>query len=224
MQSRILYHSPLLPACRTIRVMLKEKELEYELREENFWERRHDFFKMNPSGEVPVLVDEDGKSYAGLYSVSEYLDEKYPTVQFFGNSPAERAEVRRVIEWFSQKFQREVTDYVLTEKVFKRLMGYGEPDSTIIRAGKGNLAHHMEYISFLLADRNWLAGEYMTLADIAAAAHLSSLDYLGDVPWEKHAKTRDWYALIKSRPTFRALLSDRVQGYRPPEHYENPDF
>jgi len=219
-----LYHTPLSPACRKVRIMLREKEIDFQLLEEDVWERRAAFFKMNPSGEVPVLVDDKGLLLCGPYSICEYLEESFPEVQFFGSTPAERAEVRRIIEWFDNKFDREVMQNILFEKVFKRLMGYGEPSSESLRAGKKNLHYHLDYIGFLLQDRNWLAGEYLTLADITAAAHLSCLDYLGDVDWSLQETAKEWYALIKSRPAFRDILEDRITGFRPPAHYMDPDF
>jgi glutathione S-transferase len=219
-----LYHSPLIPQCRKLRLMLREKNLPHTLVVEDFWQRRIEFFALNPAGEVPVLTTDKNHPICGAYAIAEYLDEAFPEVQFFGNAPLERAEVRRLVEWFDGKFEREVTSFILFEKVYKRLMGYGEPSSEAIRAGLRNLTYHLEYIAHLLQSRNWLAGEYLTLADISAAAHISSLDYLGDVPWEHFPSVKDWYALIKSRPAFRDLLDDRIQGFKPPEHYTDPDF
>ncbi len=204
--------------------MLTEKELNVDLIEEDVWQRRLDFFKLNPSGEVPVLMGEGGIVVCGGYAISEYLEEMYPEVQFFGNSLEEKAEVRRLVEWFDGNFNQEVTHNMLFEKVFKHLYGYGEPSSEAIRAGKRNLSYHLDYIAHLLSHRNWLAGDYLTLADITAAAHLSCLDYLGDIDWDLQQATREWYALIKSRPSFRYIMEDRVTGFRPPAHYADPDF
>lgn len=219
-----LYHSPLMPTCRKVRLMLREKNVPHELKTELFWMRRVEFFKLNPAGEVPVLVTDKGNAICGPYAITEYLDDQFPDVQFFGNTPIERAEVRRLVEWFDAKFDREVTQLVLFEKLYKRLMGYGEPSSEAIRAGKRNIGYHLDYIAYLLGTRNWLAGEYLTLADISAAAHLSSLDYLGDVDWEQHPSVKEWYALIKCRPAFRDLLDDHVQGFKAPTHYADVDF
>lgn len=218
-----LYHSPLLPSCRKVRLMLKEKHLTFTLHQEDFWRRRVEFFAINPAGEVPVLAG-DRYTICGTYAICEYLDERYPEIQFFGAAAAERAEVRRLIEWFDVKFEREVTALILFEKVYKRLLGYGEPSSEAIRAGKKNLPAHLEYIEHLLLQRNWLAGEYITLADITAASHLSSLDYLSEVDWDDYPQVKEWYALIKSRPAFRDLLEDRVLGFTPPAHYTDLDF
>jgi glutathione S-transferase len=219
-----LYHYPLMPSCRKIRLMLREKNIAHALVTEEFWHRRLELFALNPAGEVPILLTDKRQAVVGSYAIAEFLDETFPEVQFYGTSPTERAEVRRLVEWFDVKFDREVTQFILFEKLFKRLMGYGEPSSEAIRAGKKNITYHLDYIAHLLEQRNWLAGEYLTLADIAAAAHLSCLDYLNDVPWDTHASVKEWYALIKSRPAFRDLLEDRVQGSAPPSHYHDPDF
>ncbi|MBN8532134.1 MAG: glutathione S-transferase family protein [Alphaproteobacteria bacterium] len=218
---RTLYHTPLSPACRKVRMLLKEKDLLFELEVENYWERREDF---NPACDVPVLVDEGGDLVSGPYAICEYLEEKYPERNLIGASIEERREVRRLISWFDEKFLYEVTLNLLHEKVFKRLMGYGTPNSEAIRAGKANISYHLDYIAHLTRKQGWLAAERMTLADLTAAAHLSCLDYMGDVDWQSHPEVHTWYAIIKSRPCFRPLLTDRISGMKPAPHYENLDF
>lgn len=219
-----LYHTPLSPYCRKIRMLLREKDLAFELVNENVWDRRREFFTLNHAGEVPVLVDENGTVVSHSNAISEYLEEVYPEFNFLGTNPVKRAEVRRIVGWFDTRFENEVTQNLLFEKIYKRLWQYGEPSSEAIRAGKKNITYHLDYIAFLTQDKQWLAGDKITLADMAAAAHLSSLDYLGDVPWEHNPKAKEWYALVKSRPSFRHILMDRVMGVKPPSHYENPDF
>jgi glutathione S-transferase len=93
-----------------------------------------------------------------------------------------------------------------------------------IRAARSNVRYHLKYIGYLIATRNWLAGDELTYADLAAAAHLSVADYLGDVPWDEDKTAREWYARVKSRPAFRALLSDRVPGMVASAHYADLDF
>jgi glutathione S-transferase len=223
---RTLYHTPLSPYCRKIRLLLREKELEFELTQENIWERRMEFFALNPAGEVPVLLEADGEVISSNYAIMEYLEEAYRdnNKRFIGSSISERAEVRRLVDWFDRKFDQEVTQNILFEKVFKRLMYYGEPQSDAIRAGKKNILYHLDYIAYLTQEHCYLTGDALTVADMAAAGHLSALDYLGDVPWEHNARAKEWYALMKSRPSLRAILVDRVPSFRPPDHYENPDF
>ena len=221
---RQLYHTPLSPFCRKVRLVLREKGLDFDLVEENPWEKKLQFFALNPAGEVPVLLEEGGITVSGAYAITEYLEDVHPEPGLIGKTPSSRAEVRRLVDWFDHKFDYEVTQNILFEKVFKRLMHYGPPNSTAIRTGKDNIFYHLDYIGYLSAERGFLAGDHLTLADLAAAAHLSALDYLGDVPWEYNLAAQQWYAVIKSRPSMRTVLTDRVHGVRPPEYYENPDF
>jgi len=221
---RTLYHLWLSPHSRKARIVLGEKKLEFDLRTEKVWERREGFLRLNPRGEVPVLVETDGTAISGGQVISEYLDETHPKPALLGRGPLERAEVRRLCAWFDEKFNAEVTQNLVDEKVMKRFLGLGSPDSNAIRAGKVNIHHHLDYISFLVERRTWLAGEAFTLADITAGAHLSCVDYLGDVPWADHPVAKDWYARIKSRPSFRALLHDLIPGVPPPKHYLDLDF
>lgn len=222
--TRQLYHTPLSPFCRKIRLALREKKLEFELIEENPWEKNLHLFALNPAGEVPVLIEADGTVVSGNYAIAEYLEDTYAETPLMGKTTAARAEVRRLIDWFDHKFDYEVTQNILFEKVFKRLMHYGPPNSTAIRTGKDNIFYHLDYIGHLSAERYFLAGDHLSLADLAAAAHLSALDYLGDIPWDYNLACAEWYALVKSRPSMRGILTDRICGVRPPAYYENPDF
>jgi glutathione S-transferase len=141
-----------------------------------------------------------------------------------GKDPLTRAEVRRLISWFDRKFNAEVTEFLVSEKALKRLQGRGEPDSLRIRSGCVNIRGHLDYIVWLAERRNWLAGEQISLADLAAGAHLSLVDYMGDVPWNDHPLAKEWYARLKSRPGFRGLLGDHIAGFPPPRHYADLDF
>ncbi|MEQ9556193.1 MAG: glutathione S-transferase family protein [Rhodospirillales bacterium] len=221
---RTLYHLWMSPFCRKARIFLGEKRLEHELRIENIWERREEFLALNPAGSVPVLVEIDGTAISGADVICEFLDEVHDDPPLIGRTPVIRAEVRRLTNWFDEKFNREVTDNLVGEKLLKRFLGQGEPKGARIRAGHANIHMHLNYLSFLIERRRWLAGDDFSMADVAAAAHLSCVDYLGDVPWEDHPEARDWYARIKSRPSMRSVLSDRMPGFPPPRHYADLDF
>ena len=221
---RVLYHLPLSPFARKIRLVLSEKRLPFELRLEKVWQRREEYLQLNPAGTVPTLVEEGGLVVPDSGVIGEYLEEAYPNIPLLGCTPAERVEVRRLVAWFDGKFAQEVTRNLLGEKFMKRLAGRGEPDAAAIRAGYANLKPHMEYLGWLADSRNWLAGPAISLADFAAAGHLSALDFAGDVDWTLSEPARDWYARMKSRPSFRALLADRIPGILPPPHYADLDF
>ena len=221
---RVLYHLWLSPFSRTIRVVLKEKSLDFTLKAEKVWERRPEFLALNPAGEVPVLLEPDGTVLADARAIAEFLDEVYRDKLLLGINPVDRAEVRRLVAWFDVKMNQEVTENLVGEKMMKRFLGLGQPNSSAIRAGHANLINHLDYIGYLTERRRWLAGENFSLADITAAAHLSTLDYLGDVPWDNHEPAKEWYARIKSRPSFRPLLADHIPGAPPPKHYADLDF
>jgi glutathione S-transferase len=221
---RTLYHLWLSAGSRKIRLVLAEKGLEFEMKVEKVWERRHEFLALNPSGEVPVLVEESGATIVEAGPIAEYLEEAYPERPLILGDAVQRAEVRRLVLWFDGKFEREVTRNLVEEKMMKRFLGLGEPNSQAIRAGTKNIHTHLDYISYLAERRTWLAGDHLTLADVTAAAHLSAVDYIGDVPWDDHPEAREWYARMKSRPAFRPLLADHIPGAPPPKHYADLDF
>ena len=227
-----LYHHPFCPQSRFIRLVLAEFGLEPELVEERIHERRPEFLVLNPAGQTPVLVDEMMLSVPGAAIICEYLDETFGLAmgerRLLPEDPAGRIEVRRLVEWFNIKFFAEVSSWLVTEKIYKRFLrpeqGGGAPDMDAVRAARTNIRYHLRYIGWLTGRRNWLAGDNLSYADLAAAAHLSAVDYLGDVPWSEDERAKAWYARVKSRPAFRTLLSDRVAGMPASDTYADLDF
>jgi glutathione S-transferase len=227
-----LYHHPLDPQSRFVRLALAEYGVEPELIEERVFERRRDFLALDPAGETPVLITDHALIVPGAGVIAEYLDEVLGETlteqRLLPLDPEARVEVRRLVAWFVQKFYGEVSNWLVTEKVYKRFMaaeaGGGAPDMDLVRAARANIRYHLRYIGYLTAQRNWLAGDAMTYADLAAAAHISVADFLGDVPWDENEAAKLWYARVKSRKSFRALLADRVPGISPPPVYADLDF
>jgi len=225
---RTLHYFPLDPASRQVRLALGEKRLPFVENSVRYWERPKELTKLNPSGMVPVLVEaEAGKAPLVLCearAIVDYLEEAYPEPALLARDPAERAEARRLLTWFDKKFEFEASGFILHEKIEKRLMGLGAPELANLRQGKEGLKNHLFILEELLQAREWLAGKRMSLADFAAAAHLSVIDYFGDMPWRDYPGVKTWYMKLKSRPAFRPLLADRWPGLAPAGNYDNLDF
>ena len=230
-----LTHYKLCPRSRSVRLALAELGLEVTLLEENPWEWRQGFLAKNPAAELPVLELENGLTLCGTYSIVEFLAEDVTPVapssalrrtDLFPGSREGRAEVRRLADWFHGKFDREVSRELLFEKVYQRMRSTGAaaPDPEILRAVRSNLKYHLSYISYLADARRWLAGDEMSFADLAAAAHISTVDYLGEILWQDYPAAKAWYQRVKSRPSFRTLLADKVPGTPPPAGYADLDF
>jgi glutathione S-transferase len=221
---RVLYHFPLSPHCRKVRLVLTEKHLAFEPRLERPWERRDDYLELNPAGTTPTLIEDNGLVIPDSAVICEYLDEAYPDIGLMGRTLAERVEIRRLAAWFDGKFAQEVTQNLFGEKYLRRVAKRGNPDPAAIRLGYAALRYHLEYVGWLVETRKWLAGNALSLADFAAAAHLSTLDFMGEVSWEISPAAKDWYARMKSRPSFRPLLHDRAPGVTAAAHYADLDF
>lgn len=218
-----LYHYPLSPFSRKVRLSLAEKKIEVELVEERYWEKGSDFLRRNPAGKVPILRL-GNRTMADSGAICEYLEEAYPTPALLPKGAESRYEVRRLVAWFDDKFYKEVTSMLVGERVFRKIMGTGYPDSGNVKSGSRAIRYHLDYMAHILEQRRWLAGNEMSLADFAAAAQLSCLDYISDVDWNRSEIVKDWYAKIKSRPAFRTLLADQVSGFPQPRHYADLDF
>lgn len=222
---RTLFHLPLCPFSRKVRLVLGEYRLDFEKIAEPVWKQREEFMELNPAGLVPVLVDLNQQVFCDSTVICEYLDEAYAQQRpLVGEKVLERAEVRRIVSWFDGHFNQNITRRLVFEKTYKRHMGLGGPDSRIIRQGHQDLAKHLDYFSWLLERRNWFCGMALSMADLAAAAHLSCIDYMGHMPWEDFPVLKEWYSRIKSRPSMRPLLHDAVPGIRPSDHYGDLDF
>ena len=224
---RTLHHFPLDPASRQVRLALGEKRLAFGEVQVRYWERPKSLTALNASGLIPVLVEsEDGKELVLCESraILDHLEEVAPEPALLGRAADERAEARRLLQWFDRKFEYEASGYILHEKMEKRLLGMGAPDLANLRQGRDGLRSHMFYIDKLLQEREWLAGRRLSLADFAAAAHLSVIDYFGDVTWGDFPAVKTWYMKLKSRPCFRPLLADRWPGLAPAKHYDDLDF
>jgi glutathione S-transferase len=227
-----LLHHPSCPHSRFVRLILEELGLPARLVEERVWERREEFLMLNPAGTTPVLVEEGVPPVPGAAIVAEYLDETRGTAagphHLMPHEAGERVEVRRLMSWFNDKLFAEVSGPLVTERVYKRFIpagsGGGPPDTEIMRAARSNIRYHLGYIGWLVRKRDWLAGDSLTYADLSAAAHLSAVDYLGDVPWDADETAKAWYARIKSRPSFRTLLGETLPGLPPAPSYANLDF
>ena len=227
-----LYHHPMSSASRFVRLILAEYGYHADMIEEQTWEKRRDFLALNPAGTLPVYVDDSMRALCGASVISEYLDETHGVLKrdrrLLVEDPFQRAEIRRLTEWFMQKMENDVTKPLARERVYKLQMtadqGGGAPDSKILRTARANIRQHMRYLTWLAGSRQWLAGERMSYADLAAAASISILDYLGEIEWADAPVVKDWYQRLKSRPSFRPMLTERVRGLTPVSHYADLDF
>lgn len=220
-----LYQFPLCPFSRKVRLLLGEKGIAYDLVRESPWAQRDEFLDMNPAGATPVMVDaEKNITLIDSQAICEYFEETVEKFPLISGSSIARAEIRRLVAWFDQNFYGDVVAPLLHERMRKRIVDRAAPDARVLREAMKNANTHLDYMDFLLDHRNWMGGSMLSLADVTAAAHLSVADYLGGIDWVGHEQTKRWYAGFKSRPSFRPLLSERMEVIAPPPHYEKPDF
>jgi glutathione S-transferase len=215
-----LHQFPLCPFSRKVRILLGEKNIPYELVRENPWEGRDELWALNPAGRTPVLHDPKARiTLSDSRAICEYIEETVEHLPMLGRSSGERAEMRRLVAMFDENFYGDVTAPLLNERMKKRLILRQPPDSRVLREAM-KLAHdHLYYIDWLVDNRSWLAGSTMSMADLAAAAQISVADYLGGIDWAGHDQARSWYSVFKSRPSFRPLLGEKMEGIHPPKHY-----
>lgn len=218
-----LHQFPLCPFSRKVRLVLAERGAAFELVLERPWERREAFVELNPAAQTPLLIA-DGHAIADSAAIVGYVDECGTSPSLVGADPASRAEARRLAAWFDGKFYGEVGAVLLHERMFKRVVRRDPPDGQALRRAGRAIEAHLDYMEWLLDTRRWLGGAALSIADLAAAAHLSVADYLSGVDWSGHEAVRTWYSAMKSRPAMRPLLTERMEGVSPPGHYDKLDF
>lgn len=219
-----LYQFPLCPFSRKVRLLMSEKGIAYELEREEPWNGRDEFYAMNPAGRTPVLRETERQQIlCDSRAICEYFEETVDKSPLINGTAMQRAEIRRLIALFDESFYEDVSGPLMYERMKKRLFMGQSPDSRVLRDSM-RLAHeHLYYIDYLIDNRPWLAGATLSLADLAAAAQISVADYLGGIDWSTHEQARGWYSVIKSRPSFRPLLSERMGVIHPPPHYAEVD-
>ncbi|KJV55463.1 glutathione S-transferase family protein [Orientia tsutsugamushi] len=221
---RKVYYYPLCPFSRQLRIILKEVDSVFTLIKEEFWLKKKEFITLNPNGKLPVLIETSGLVVYDIFTIIEYLREIDPNFHFICNEPEKNVAIRKLFTWFNDKFYHEVTKIILDEKLIKFLKNYGSPRSDLLKIAKTSQKVHFNFITNLLQSNSYLAGDQVTIADIAAASHISVIDYFNEVIWDYYPSVKNWYVLIKSRPSFKPLLQDYTPGFFPPKYYAELDF
>jgi glutathione S-transferase len=213
---RKLIHLTLSPASRLARLLVAEKRLSCD-----------PVLAEDALSHLPVFQDLDGTAATGLWAIVDHLEGTYPEPALMPEDPTARGEALRWLDWAMGPFAERATRRILFEKGAQRYTGAPlrvAPDMNVIRQGRESLKEAMALIGETAERGGNLSGRECTIADLAVAAHLSCLDYLGEVPWTEFPYTAEWYIRIKSRPSFRMLLSDRVPGQPPTASYAELDF
>jgi glutathione S-transferase len=228
MSDCVLFHFAFDPGSRAVRLALGEARMEFSETLVRPWEDGCPIAAMNPSGMPPVLqVTDAGKPPLTLCepaAILGWLEERSSEPFLLPVDAAERAEVRRLLAWFERRFTDEVNAVLLHERMEKPLLRLGPPEARALRAGREALKSHLTMMEGLLTRRDALAGRRISQADIVAAAHLSVLDYFGEVSWAAYPAVKTWYMKLKSRPSFRPLLADRFPGVQASAWYHDLDF
>lgn len=215
-----LIHHPVCPHSRFVRLALHEYNLAVRLIGERIWQRRKEFLILNPAGTLPVLLIDGQYPIPGAAIIAEYLAETQGQDingrRLLPCEPSVRIEVRRLMYWFNDKFFADVSGPLTAER-YKQYMppdaGGGSRDYALIRAARENIVDHFAYIDLLVRRHDWLAGDHLTYADLAAAAHLSVIDNLDDLFWAEAKTAQTWFARLQSRPSYRSLLSEGWKGF-----------
>lgn len=215
--------------------MLAEKAVQFTAVAENYWEKREGFMRINISGSVPFLAkkaaepNESNLFISGTSAIIEYLEDRYDNINLIFGTPEHKAEIRRMIDWFNVKFYQDVMFHIVSEKIIIFFKSGEMPNTQVLSAAKHNLSSHLDYLGYLLGNNGWVGGRKFSAADVVAAANISVLDYLGMIPWQNimngnKGNIKEWYSIVKSRPSFRSILQDLVPGFVPPAHYKELDF
>lgn len=221
-----LYYHTVCPFSRLLRCVLLEQDINLELIQEPFWERRVGYLQLNPSGQLPTLIHQDSKNpISGIFAIIGFVDEVYFNGHLFGSTTETRASNRFLFDWFAKKLFDEVTKYIIKEKIIKTMLRSGAPNSQHIIAASKNMKYHMDYVEYLLTQSKYLTNDdHSCVVDLMTACQISIMDYIGDISWNHNKKAKHWYALMKSKPCFQHILKDIIPGIKQTSYYMDPDF
>ena len=223
---RRLYHWMFDPEARLVRLALGEKDLSFDAIASPPWQPHPDIALLAPGAAGVALVhraNEARYTAIGAHAICEFLEEAGAGSPLLPRLPEDRAEARRVWNLADVKLT-EASQFLLAERITIARSRTHTPDSTALRTGAHALRGQLTFFNHLAETRPFLAGRSLSLADLSLAAKLSCFDYFGDVPWDMVPDLRGWYGRMKSRPSFRALLADEIDGTRPASHYADLDF
>ena len=221
---RTLYYNTICPLSRQIKILLSELNIDCVYITEDYWLRNENFIKLNPAGTLPVFIEESGLQISGIYTIIEYLLEKYPSSNLMPDEIEEKIEPRRMMHWFNSKFYREVTNYLIEERVIRPIVLNEGPRTNFLKAAKINLKNHLTYFTKLIEKNGYISHDSMTIADLCAASHISVIDYFNEIYWEQYNSIKEWYLIIKSRPSFKPILNETFRGMKPSSQYKSLDF
>ena len=217
-----LHHYFLCPASRFIRLVLEEKKIKFNLQTEDYWDPQQSFLLMNPAGYFPILKSENGSPIVGPSVIMEYLEESYEKNFLFNKKF--NSEIRRLVFWFENIFKQDIIFPILNEKIYKRFNENKNPDSNVLRKSIENLKFHLNYFNIMVGENDWLVGDKISYADIFFAANMSVLDYIDELNFQGFNEIKEVYYKVKSRPSFKKILIDRIVGINPGQNYKNFDY
>ena len=113
---------------------------------------------------------------------------------------------------------------ILYEKIYKRFEENKNPDSIVLRKSIKNIKFHLNYFNILIGQDDWLVGDKITYADIYFSANMSVLDYIDELNFQGFNEVKELYYKVKSRPSFKKILIDRIVGLNPGKNYKNYDY
>lgn len=200
-----LYDSAIAPNPRRVRVFLAEKGIEIPTEQVDIGKRENrqpPFLEKNPIGGVPILELDDGTIIAETVAICRYFEEIHPEPPLMGTDPKDRA----IVEMWQRRMELEVALPIMqlfrnTHTYFK---GRIEQVPEYGAVCKKHALKRLEWLDRELADRNFVAGDRYTIADITL---LIGLDFgrVSDIRIDpEHKNLARWYAEVSSRPSAQA--------------------
>lgn len=215
------------PFSRKIRIFANEISFDCEFSRENYRKLSASFLAISPAGVGPVMDAGNGVHIMGSDNICDYIRSycKNNSVEsLIGSNMNEYHEIRSVNWWFDVVFYNDIVKSILEEKLY--LDHNSTPNVYRLRTVRSKLLNlHFKYMSSRFKQYEWLGSNSYSLADITAASHLSVIDYFGDIPWNRvSSDIIEWYSTIKSKISFRFVLDDTIEGFKPSASYIKLDI
>jgi glutathione S-transferase len=157
------------------------------------------FRALNPHGRVPVVVDGDATVWES-HAILRYLAARYGEGRFWSEDAATRSQWERWMDWAQTTLQRDFLTGVFWG--FYRTPA-AQRDMPAVEENIRRCAAHFQLLDAVLADRAFLNGDRLSLADIPVGTHLYR--YFGiDIARPRVPNVERWYRALQERPAYRA--------------------
>lgn len=195
------------PNPQVVRIFMAERGIDIPTEKVDIMageNREEPYLGVNPAGQCPALETDDGDVITEITAICEYLDEKFPGTSLIGATPEERAETRMWV----RRIDLNIFEPTLNGFRFSDGLGMFENRIHCIPQAaddlKQSVQERLAWLDGLMAGKEFVAGDRITLADVLLFAQVTFANRVGQPVPDSLANISAWYGRMQARPSAAA--------------------